>query len=68
MDKDGVVIRGVTEADEGIFSCRVRVVAMGTIEERHIQLEVFAYLQADIGSFSYYVIYHIFLLRSTNFR
>lgn len=40
MDKDGVVIRGVTEFDEGVFTCRVRVVSMGTIEERHIQVEV----------------------------
>ncbi|CAL8091779.1 unnamed protein product [Orchesella dallaii] len=40
MDKDGVVIRGVTEADEGVYTCRVRVTSMGTVEERHIQVEV----------------------------
>ncbi len=40
MDKDGVVIRGVTEDDEGIYTCRVRVTSMGTVEERHIQVEV----------------------------
>lgn len=40
MDKDGVVIRDVTNSDEGIYTCRVRVTSMGTVEERHIQVEV----------------------------
>lgn len=40
MDKDGVVIREVSETDEGVYTCRVRVTSMGTVEERHIQVEV----------------------------
>jgi hypothetical protein len=40
VDKDGVVIRDVGDADEGVYTCRVRVVQLGTVEERHIKLEV----------------------------
>lgn len=40
VDKDGVVIRGVTDEDEGVYTCRVRVVQLGTVEERHIKVEV----------------------------
>lgn len=49
MDKDGVVIRGVTEQDEGVYTCRVRVVSMGTIEERQVQLQVHEFPQITSG-------------------
>ncbi|CAL8091774.1 unnamed protein product [Orchesella dallaii] len=40
IQKDGVIIRSVSEQDEGVYTCRVRVTSMGTVEERHIQVEV----------------------------
>jgi len=40
LHKDGVFIRSVSDEDEGVYTCRVRVTSMGTVEERHIQLEV----------------------------
>lgn len=40
IHKDGVVIRSVTIDDEGVYTCRVRVTSMGTVEERHILIQV----------------------------
>ncbi|XP_021944493.1 fasciclin-2 isoform X2 [Folsomia candida] len=40
VDNDGILIRNVQESDEGVYTCRVRVQDLGTVEERHIKLEV----------------------------
>jgi len=32
------VIRDVGDTDEGVYTCRVRVVQLGTVEERHIKV------------------------------
>ncbi|CAG7729553.1 unnamed protein product [Allacma fusca] len=37
---DGILIKNVSEYDEGVYTCRVRVISLGKVEERHIQLEV----------------------------
>lgn len=34
------MIRGVTDNDEGVYTCRVRVLDLGTVEEKFINLEV----------------------------
>lgn len=41
IQQDGVLIKNVTEADEGIYRCRARVLAMGSIEYRDIQVTVY---------------------------
>nr|XP_053638441.1 fasciclin-2-like isoform X2 [Cherax quadricarinatus] len=41
IQQDGVLIKRVTEADEGIYRCRARVPELGSIEYRDIQVEVF---------------------------
>lgn len=39
--QDGLLIKRVTEADEGIYRCRARVTALGSIEHKDIQVEVY---------------------------
>ncbi|RZF35790.1 hypothetical protein LSTR_LSTR009206 [Laodelphax striatellus] len=41
IEADGMVIRQVTEADDGYYKCRASVVDTGEIESRSIKVEVF---------------------------
>ncbi|XP_042205865.1 fasciclin-2-like isoform X3 [Homarus americanus] len=41
IQQDGVLIKKVTEEDEGTYRCRARVPALGSIEHRDIQVEVY---------------------------
>ncbi|XP_047476200.1 fasciclin-2-like isoform X3 [Penaeus chinensis] len=40
IQQDGVLIKKVTEADEGTYKCRARVPELGSIDSRDIQVEV----------------------------
>nr|XP_045619948.1 fasciclin-2-like isoform X5 [Procambarus clarkii] len=41
IQQDGILIKRVTEADEGVYRCRARVPELGSIEYRDIQVEVY---------------------------
>lgn len=40
IDTDGLVIKNVTEADDGIYICRAIVLDTGELSERNIKVEV----------------------------
>ncbi|CAD7087678.1 unnamed protein product [Hermetia illucens] len=41
VEADGLLIRGVKEADDGIYTCRAFVIQTGELSERNIRLEVY---------------------------
>lgn len=41
IQQDGVLIKEVTEADEGVYRCRARVPQLGSIDYKDIQVEVY---------------------------
>ncbi|XP_066960357.1 fasciclin-2-like isoform X4 [Macrobrachium rosenbergii] len=49
IQQDGVLIKKVTEADEGIYRCRARVPEIGSIDYRDIQVEVYVPPQINIA-------------------
>ena len=40
IESDGLLIKGVTKANAGIFTCRARVPQTGELEEKDIRLDV----------------------------
>lgn len=40
IESDGLLIKGVTRANAGIFTCRARVPQTGELEEKDIRLDV----------------------------
>jgi hypothetical protein len=40
VETDGLLIRKVTEADDGVYVCRAIVLDTGELQERHINVEV----------------------------
>ncbi|KAK7065692.1 Ncam2p, partial [Halocaridina rubra] len=41
IQQDGILIKKVTEADEGVYKCRARVPSLGSIDFKYIQVEVY---------------------------
>ncbi|XP_047738432.1 fasciclin-2 isoform X2 [Hyalella azteca] len=41
IQQDGVLVRGITEGDEGVYRCRARVALLGALDSRDIQVEVY---------------------------
>lgn len=48
IQSDGILIKRVTEADEGTYRCRARVLELGTIDSIDIQVEVYIPPQINI--------------------
>ncbi len=40
IETDGLLIKGVSSADAGTYTCRAKVLETGSLEERDIKLEV----------------------------
>lgn len=40
QQKDGILIKGITEKDEGLYTCRARVAEFGEIKQKDIQVSI----------------------------
>lgn len=40
IETDGLLIQNVTEADDGVYTCRAIVIETGELSERNIRVEV----------------------------
>ncbi|KAF2360252.1 Fibronectin type III [Trinorchestia longiramus] len=41
IQQDGVLVRSISEDDEGVYRCRARVAQLGALDSRDIQVEVY---------------------------
>lgn len=52
VETDGLLIKNVTESDDGVYNCRAIVITSGELNDRSIRVEVIIHaLQCDIQAF-----------------